>query len=173
MDKKTIGRMRHKVRLVTFSDTLTEGYVFLAYGQRISDLLNDDRAFLPIESENGEMRVISKRAIMELEILEAEEPNRRASDTVDFFSGNAHDILDAPHDADDATIRAIYLGKLAEIAPQKIARMSANRDLEFAAEQLRKRYEAAYDSILNARQIEVIAEAVRAAKPKRRRFGDA
>jgi len=43
--------------------------VFLDYGQRLSDLLKDERAFLPLEIEEGEVKVVSKRSIMEVEIL--------------------------------------------------------------------------------------------------------
>lgn len=174
--KQTISRTRCKVRIVGFNDMLTEGFVFLAYNQRLSDLLNDDRDFLPIETDEGEVKVISKRAIMEVEVLEMEKaasaPGKRLDDTVSVLSQNAYDVLGMPHDADDATIRLRYLELKDELTPASLAKSTGNRDLLHAAEQIARRYDAAYDSITNARKIEAIAIAMREAQPKRRRFGE-
>lgn len=174
--KQAISRTRCKVRLVGFNDMLTEGYVFLAYNQRLSDLLNDDRDFLPLETDEGEVKVVSKRAIMEVEVLEfdrAEAPRgKRAEDVVAVLSANAYDVLGVLHDADDATIRLRYSALKDEVSRAKLAAMTANTDLLLAAEQIGKRYDAAYDSITNARKIEAIAIAMREAQPKRRRFGE-
>lgn len=175
--KQSISRTRCKVRLVGFNDMLTEGCVFLAYNQRLSDLLNDDRDFLPLETDQGEVKVISKRAIMEVEVLEMDKaaapPGKRLDDAVSVISQNAYDVLGVVHNADDAAIRLRYLDLKDEIAPAKLSAVTANRDLLLAAEQITKRYDAAYDSITNARKIEAIAIAMREAQPKRRRFGEA
>jgi len=172
--KSTISRTRTKVRLINFNDAITEGYIFLAYSQRISDLLNDDREFLPLESQAGEMRVVSKRAIMEIEILVDDEKTKRSGgEVVSLISGNAYDILGAPQDADDAIVRAIYLDKVASVSEETLLRYTTNQDLINAGGQLSQRYRAAYDAITNTSQIEAIAAAVKAAQPKRRRFGDA
>ncbi|MEL7492142.1 MAG: hypothetical protein AAGJ73_15645 [Pseudomonadota bacterium] len=175
--KQAISRRRQKVRLINFNDTIIEGYVFLAYNQRVSDLLNDDRDFLPVATDAGEMRVMSKRAIMEIEVIEDDsERNRRKEDrseeVVQLMSGNAYDILGAQQNADDATIRAIYLDKIASVDPTKVLEAFNNSELAQAAEQLANRYSTAYDAITHTRQIEAIAEAVKATQPKRRRFGD-
>ena len=174
--KQAISRTRCKVRIVGFNDMLTEGCVFLAYNQRLSDLLNDDRDFLPIETDEGEVKVISKRAIMEVEVLEmgkaASPPGKRLDDTVSVLSQNAYDVLGMPHDADDATIRLRCRELKNQMKPATIARSTSNRDILLAAEQIAKRYDAAYDSITNARKIEAIAIAMREAQPKRRRFGE-
>ncbi|HBK92523.1 MAG TPA: hypothetical protein DDZ68_12720 [Parvularcula sp.] len=175
--KQAISRTRCKVRIVGFNDMLTEGNVFLAYNQRISDLLNDDRDFLPIETDEGEVKVISKRAIMEVEVLEldrAEAPRgKRHEDVVAVLSANAYDVIGVAHDADDATIRLRYMALKDEVSRARLAALTANTDLLLAAEQIGKRYDAAYDSITNARKIEAIAIAMRDAQPKRRRFGEA
>jgi len=165
------------VRLINFNDTIIEGFVFLAYNQRISDLLNDDREFLPIATNEGEVRVMSKRAIMEIELIADDSGrNRRkddeTEDVVQLMSGNAYDILGAPQGSDDASVRAIYLEKIASVEPTKVLEAFNNSDLALAAEQLENRYSAAYDAITHTRQIEAIAEAVKASQPKRRRFGD-
>ena len=170
--KATISRLRTKVRLINFNDTLTEGYVFVAQGQRVSDLLNDDRDFLPIESKAGEVRVVSKRAIMEIEIIGEQSEASVDDGVVTLISGNAYDILNVPQNADDATVRAIYLDKMKSVNDDALRQVTTNKDLLIAGEQLRRRYAAAYDAITNNSQIEAIAAAMKAAQPKRRRFGD-
>ncbi len=175
--KPAISRTRCKVRLVGFNDTLTEAYVFLAYNQRLSDLLNDDRDFLPLETDEGEVKVVSKRAIMEVEVLEldrADAPRgKRHEDVVTAISANAYDVLSVEHNADDAAIRLRYTSLKDEVSRASLAQMTANTDLLLAAEHIGKRYDAAYDSITNARKIEAIAIAMRDAQPRRRRFGEA
>ena len=174
-NKTTINRSRSKVRLINFNDHINEGYVFLAYGQRLSDLLNDDRSFLPLETENGEVRVISKRSIMEVEVLDAASSGGSAGPTneiVQLISGSAFDILGVSQEADDSEIRLRYLALKDSISVDVIEKVSGNKDLAQAAAQLRSRYDAAYDSITNTRKIEAIGLAMRDAQPRRRRFGD-
>lgn len=40
------------------------GSVYLEQSQRLSDLMNDHRAFLPVQQDDGAMLVIAKTAIM-------------------------------------------------------------------------------------------------------------
>lgn len=154
---------RQKVRIVNFNDTIAEGIVYLSPGQRVSDLLNDDRGFLPVESEAGDVRVISKRAIMEIEPLEAAAPSA-AGNVVTMVSGSAYDLLGVPVDSDDAHIRTVYHDRLASVAPKHIEAMTSNCDLIAAADNLRSRYRAAFEAIMHSRQIDAIATAVKTAK---------
>lgn len=174
--KQVISRIRQKVRLITFNDAIIEGFIFVSQGQRVSDLLNDDRGFIPVESAAGEVRVISKRAIMEIEILEKDGPAERrdagGSDVVVLGGGNAYDLLGVEPDADDGVVRAVYLDKMNSIDVDRLQQVSPNLDLIRAAQIIRDRYAAAYDSICHTRQIEAIAAAVKASQPKRRRFGE-
>ncbi|MEM9014844.1 MAG: hypothetical protein AAGB02_07025 [Pseudomonadota bacterium] len=171
--KSVISRIRHRIRILNFNETISEGNVFVAYGQRISDLLNDDRMFLPLETDDGDVKVVSKRAIAEIEIIDSAIDDRTPDESVTtLVMGSAHDVLGAPPDADDSTIRAIYLDRLNSIDEDRIREITDNKDLLRAAAALRQRYDFAYDSITNSRRIEAIGEAIKAAKPKRRRFGE-
>lgn len=169
--KSIVNRSRQRVRIINFNDNITEGFVFIAYGQRVSDLLNDDREFLPVESASGEVRVLAKRAIMEIEMLGAAPEQKNADNVVSVISGNAFDLLGAPTDSDDAMVRAIYLDRIDSLNPERLEAATQNVDLLAAADHLRSRYTAAYDAILHTRQIEAIAAAVKAAQPRRRKFG--
>ncbi len=170
-NKQVVTRARQKVRLITFNDNIIEGYIFIAQGQRVSDLLNDDRGFIPVETAAGDVRVISKRAIMEIEILGGDEGGG-GKDFVVLGGGNAYELLGVPPNADDATVRAVYLDKMRSVNLAEIAALTDNADLVHAAKVLRERYSAAYDAISHTRKVEAIAAAMRAAQPKRTRFGD-
>ncbi|MGE0409324.1 MAG: hypothetical protein AB7P23_08695 [Amphiplicatus sp.] len=154
---------RQKVRLVNFNDHIAEGYVYLAPGQRVSDLLNDDRDFLPVESESGDVRVVSKRAIMEIEPMERG-ADPRGANVVTMVSGSAYDLLGVAPDADDGHVRTVYHDKLASVSAKHIEAMTSNRDLIAAADQLRERYRVAFEAIMHSRQIDAIATAVKTAK---------
>lgn len=169
--KQIVNRTRQKVRLINFNDTIIEGFIFIAYNQRVSDLLNDDRGFIPVETPAGDVRVISKRAIMEIEILGGEAGDR-SDDVVVLTGGNAYDLLGVPTDADDGVVRAVYLDKMKSISIEQVDELSGNPDLVHAARVIRERYSAAYDSISHTRKIEAIAAAMKASQPKRTRFGD-
>lgn len=171
--KQTVSRTRQKVRLINFNDTIVEGYIFVAYNQRVSDLLNDDRGFIPVESASGDVRVISKRAIMEIEILGGDDGAGDKKDVVVLTGGNAYDLLGVAPDADDGVVRAVYLDKMRSVNVEQIAQLTDNDDIVHAAKVIRERYSAAYDSISHTRKIEAIAAAMKAAQPKRQRFGDA
>lgn len=171
--KQVVSRSRQKVHLITFNDSIIEGFIFVTHGQRVSDLLNDDRGFIPVESQAGDVRVVSKRAIMEIEILDRDEPSAaRDSAVVVLGGGNAYDLLGVEPGADDGVVRAVFLDRMHSIDLDRLRAISANADLIKAAQFIRDRYAAAYDSICHTRQIEAIAAAVRAAQPKRRRFGE-
>ena len=90
-----------------------------------------------------------------------------------LLSGSAFDILGVTQDTDDSEIRLRYLALKDSISAGVIERISGYPDLAKAAAQLLNRYDAAYDSITNARKMEAIGLAIRDAQPKRRRFGDA
>lgn len=42
------------------------GYVFIPEGKRLQDVLNDDRAFLPVRTVAGPVRLINKSSIAEI-----------------------------------------------------------------------------------------------------------
>jgi hypothetical protein len=170
MSKLAVNRSRQRVRLITFNDVIIEGDVFISYNQRVSDLLNDDRDFLPIMDSSGEMRVMSKRAVMEIQLIEAPAEEHSHENVVGLVSGNAHELLGASAGADDATIRAIYLDRIRSVDPELIQTLTENPDLIAAAAQLRSRYIAAYDAISHSRQIEAIAEAMKIAQVKAHRI---
>ena len=55
---------------ITFIDgSRVDGDLFLSQDQRVLDLFNDERPFVPLEDVSGRVRLISKTAIMQVRPL--------------------------------------------------------------------------------------------------------
>ncbi|GEQ96800.1 hypothetical protein JCM17844_04370 [Iodidimonas gelatinilytica] len=61
--RKSISKAAMDVELVLADGSQLSGHVFLGRGERVSDLLNDDKLFLPFRVENGELLLIAKSSI--------------------------------------------------------------------------------------------------------------
>ena len=57
-----IRKIRVEVSIIMSDGSNIEGYVFLSESERVSDMLNSDRRFLPLELLNQELLVINKDA---------------------------------------------------------------------------------------------------------------
>jgi CheY-like chemotaxis protein len=61
------GDWHHKepaqVRLVKLDGSILEGKVFCAKDERVSDVITDEKSFLPFESDDGEFHVITKATL--------------------------------------------------------------------------------------------------------------
>ena len=71
-------KVKNKVELVLDDGTVMKGCLFLSPQQRILDILNDERAFLPFEDGEGTLIVILKTSIRRIkpdeQILEHDKP---------------------------------------------------------------------------------------------------
>ncbi len=65
-DTRWVPRARVRVDLFTFDGEVYEGYIFLSPDMRPLDALNSLKAFVPFEKLDGEIEIISKRAIKRL-----------------------------------------------------------------------------------------------------------
>ena len=50
-------------------DKVRTGFLFIQSDERLVDLMNDDRQFLPFEDDDGNFLIIRKSAISEISIL--------------------------------------------------------------------------------------------------------
>jgi hypothetical protein len=157
MSKGVVSRARHRVRLVLTDGSATDCDLFLSFNQRVSDLLNDHRLFLPVVTADGETRIISKRTIAEVRILPAQtaaKPKAAAS-TSELTLEAAASILGVASDAAPETIDAVYLRLLESVSP------NPNEDdprLSEVKEELRIRYLDAYEAIAHARLMREVTE---------------
>ncbi|HXI87935.1 MAG TPA: J domain-containing protein [Parvularculaceae bacterium] len=145
----------------------TEAFVFLSYDERLTDLLNDARAFIPVKREDGSINLIAKSSISwmtetpELDesastetvadeaqesdcILQSAAPNltpfrpRRTTDP--------YEVLGAPPGATIAEVRRAYKARIKAVLPDMLAGLDA--DLERAAVLAAQKVNHAYQSIM-------------------------
>ncbi|MBL4619826.1 MAG: hypothetical protein JKX88_06995, partial [Marinicaulis sp.] len=78
LDKAT-GAFRHRneiaVQLRLNGDDPTEAFIFCVNGERITDLLNDPRAFIPIRMAVGDIQIVAKSQIASISERESDQSN--------------------------------------------------------------------------------------------------
>ncbi|MDH3472473.1 MAG: hypothetical protein OEM59_02175 [Rhodospirillales bacterium] len=67
---ETIGKTKTEVTLTLANSWTLRGFIFTAPEERISDLLNDPRDFIPFLDASGPMRFLAKRQIVEIRPVE-------------------------------------------------------------------------------------------------------
>lgn len=73
---KKISKQRIRVAMTMANGTSHEGDLFLSQDQRVSDLLNDEREFLPFELDPDQVLFVRKSSILEVNPLEDAKPMR-------------------------------------------------------------------------------------------------
>ena len=69
MPKKGPNKEQCHVSIVFDVDKIKTGFLFLQNEERLIDLMNDDRPFLPFEYDDGTFSILRKTAILEITIL--------------------------------------------------------------------------------------------------------
>jgi hypothetical protein len=144
------------VRICLTGEEPFDGVVYLTIGQRLSDLVNDDRAFIPVRRENGETVIIAKSNINSIsERIAVKEDGDEEQDSSTAKSARSFDpyavLRIAPHaDLDD--IRAAYKKRMKAVHPDAIAALELDEDLSRAALLVAQKVNYAYQKILRERQ---------------------
>lgn len=74
-------KTKAEVELVLTDGTSLRGSFFVAAQQRILDILNDDRAFLPFEGSDGVVTLLNKSAIARIKPIEQTVERAQAAPT--------------------------------------------------------------------------------------------
>ena len=120
--------------------------------ERLPDLLNDDRDFLPFETSDGLIKIVRKSTVRCVTPLNQV--------TLPMTTTDPYEILGvAPSIADDE-LKSIYHRKVQECHPDKLIAMGMPADFVQLANEKLARINDAYDRIKEARA------QVEAAKPK-------
>ena len=169
--------IRHKnqaaVEITIVGQAPFHGVVFLSVGDRLIDLLNDDRAFIPIKKENGPAVIVAKSQIASIVELDIEEPAE------EIFEEQVEDvppesqtetIKDEPKaprtkrkfdpyatlrvspDASAEEIRAAYKSRIKAVHPDSIAALGLDDDLADAALKCTQKINYAYRKIMRDRE---------------------
>lgn len=159
-DQRDPNAFRHRnaadVRLKLHGEPEMDAVVYLTMGQRLSDLLNDERAFLPVRLSNGEVAIVAKTqissiaekvAVFEDEPIDEEDgakPKNRGFDP--------YVALRVSPDAGLDEIRAAYKKRMKAVHPDAIAALDLDEDLTKAALLVAQRVNFAYQKIVRERE---------------------
>ena len=143
-EKAQIRRSREKMEVtmrLANGDTL-DGHVFVASDERVSDLLNDERAFLPVETLT-ETVMVAKTQIAEVRTIAAVETNE---------SGDPYEILRIERHASDEELRSAWMGRVKRCHPDRLAALEMDEEIVQAARRACQRINAAYDQAIRERK---------------------
>ncbi len=66
--KGYIKKARYPVTLKLMDGEVVDGFVYMQVDERLVDMMNDDRNFVPFEDKDREMHVINKSSISKIKI---------------------------------------------------------------------------------------------------------
>ena len=157
---------RHKngadVRVRLMGEDPFNAVAYLSIGQRLTDLLNDDRAFIPMRRENGDMLIIAKSQIASIAEIEATVdaeddmgialPAKAARSRRAGRKGfDAYAVLRVSPDAPLETVRAAYKTRIKAVHPDSVAALDLDDDLAKAALLAAQKVNFAYRKIMRER----------------------
>lgn len=155
MQERSSGSYRHKkeipvlVRLA--GDAPFDATIFVVNGERLTDLLNDPRAFIPIRKEDGTVMAAAKSKIISIEETLPEQPKpesvRPAGKGFDPY-----EMLNVKPGASVDEIRAAYKARIKTVHPDIIASMGLDEELAKAALLMSQKVNYAYRKIMKERE---------------------
>jgi DnaJ-domain-containing protein 1 len=99
-------------------------YMFIAPAQRVTDVLNDEREFLPFERPDGSVLVVAKRIIRSITPMET---GRKVNEN------DPYDLLGLTPAATDEEVEAAYRRAAAALHPERVQALGLPSDfLEMA-----------------------------------------
>src|SRR5215475_16014782 len=119
------------------------GSVFVSQQQRLPDLLNDERAFLPFETSEGLIKILRKSTIRSVTPLNQV--------TLPMQTSDPYEILGVAPSISDDDLRNIYHRKVQETHPDKLLSMGLPSEFVQLANDKVARINAAYDRIREQR----------------------
>lgn len=169
MFEKSVGakqRVRTPVRIRIRGCAPMTAHLFMDRDQRPIDLLNDQRAFVPVEMVGGAVSLVQKSEICEVAPVDAapklhkerqaepERPreNTRGQDAPAAPENDPYGLLGVAPDADLDAIHVAYRGLLKELHPDRVRAAGAHGYLVSAANDLAARVVAAHQQILAERR---------------------
>ena len=105
---------RYKVAVSLARDGSDEeqlAYMFIGYGQRVTDVLNDEREFLPFERPDGSVFVVAKRTIRCITPMEM---GRTVNEK------DPYDLLGVKLTATDQEVHEAYRRSVAAVHPDRV-----------------------------------------------------
>jgi len=154
---------RHKneisVTITLASEAPFDAAVFIKNDERLIDLLNDDRLFIPVKRGDGATLILSKSSIVSIvEGLEIKPGSENAGKNANASGGkksfDPFKTLRVSRDATHSEIRNAYKIRLKAIHPDTMAGLDLDEDLTRAAHQATQKVNRAYQKIIRDREAE-------------------
>ncbi|ADM08713.1 glutamyl-tRNA synthetase [Parvularcula bermudensis HTCC2503] len=154
-EKTEIRRKRTEVPvIITLASGRTiEGALFVAGGERISDLLNDTRQFVPIETHAG-VEVVAKGQIAAVVPAHADDAESSGTGTP---KTDPYTLLRVDPSASDEELRAAWMKRLKASHPDRLASLDLDKEIIAAARVVSARINAAYDEVMAERKLRASA----------------
>ena len=121
------------------------GSVFVSQQQRLPDLLNDDRPFLPFETSEGLIKIIRKSTIRSVT------PSNQI--TLPMGTNDPYEILGVAPSITDEELKNVYHRRVQETHPDKMVSMGLPAEFVQLANEKVARINDAYDRICKHRQV--------------------
>jgi hypothetical protein len=154
---KANGAFRHKnetaVQLRLTGQEPVEAFIFHVIGERMTDMLNDPRSFIPVRLAAGEVMIVAKSQIasmVECDIdetsAESDAPAKSPRSSFDPYKT----LRVAPNVSDDE-LRAAFNARIKAVHPDTIASLGLDEDLAEAASKATQKIIYAYRKIMRER----------------------
>jgi len=140
LHSKEHKQSKHKalVQIVTGNGRSVVGEIFLGQDERLVDMLNDSRHFLPVEQGPGEVKIISKSAISEAKLLATEPEDKR----------NPYAILRIQRGASMQEVKSAWMKRIKMSHPDRLAALDMDEHVQYAARIACQKVNQAYDEIM-------------------------
>ena len=142
MLKDASYRTKTKVRVdLQLEDRSTlDGFVFCSQGERVSDILNDAREFLPFETHTKDIMMLRKGVISSIVAHENSDKKRISTDPFE--------ILGVSPGSTPNEIKQAYHQKVRLYHPDKLTSLDLPEDITSYASDTLARINSAYDLIM-------------------------
>lgn len=141
-DDKKVFKKKLLVELELDSGAILNGYLFVGQTQRLSDLMNDDRVFLPFEALDGAITIFAKalaRRVSPQESAQQQQAPATGEETDPFR------LLGVPPTANEAQLKEAYHRKVQETHPDKLSGLGLSPELVKYAHERMSRINDAYN----------------------------
>ena len=147
------SKKKELLHVELFNGSEFEAYLFLAQDERMSDLLNDNRKFLPFEHlECGATKLVAKEAISV--ITPKDKASRRVKDN-GMKSENPYRVLGVAPGADFEEVKRHYKEKAREYHPDRFSNDQVPVEMIEFANQMMSRINQAFQEIRSERKEEL------------------
>jgi DnaJ-domain-containing protein 1 len=134
-----IEKQKVFIRLSLVNNETMEGFIFLSPEERVSDVLNNEKDFLPLELVTGEMTIIIKKEI--LRVMPTHDFNHVMNH---LWSNNPYHILGLDNDATLEDVQARYKELLTQFHPDILKKAGLHPVLQHIGADVTRRIVKSY-----------------------------